>query len=164
MGIIRKKYVVKHNLITEVYLMTVMETTTCFGLYWPSSGCLGNLRASYMHTRARFMGIITALTTARNLSLLWARLIQPSYYHPIPSRSTSIPGRTNSAFFSPKHPHVLLAPPIILLNWSRRSFHAVNRWRHEVNLLEQNLGVDQGFFWTYRLHGVYRDFIFYFPF
>ena len=28
--------------------MTVMETTTCFGLYWPSSGCLGNLRASYM--------------------------------------------------------------------------------------------------------------------
>ena len=37
----RKRYVVKHNLITEVYLMTVMETTTCFGLYWPSSGCLG---------------------------------------------------------------------------------------------------------------------------
>ena len=33
--------------------MTVMETTTCFGLYWPSSGCLGNLRASYMHARAR---------------------------------------------------------------------------------------------------------------
>ena len=33
--------------------MTVMETTTCFGLYWPSSGCLGNLRASYMHMRAR---------------------------------------------------------------------------------------------------------------
>ena len=31
----RKRYVVKHNLITEVYLMTVMETTTCFGLYWP---------------------------------------------------------------------------------------------------------------------------------
>ena len=28
--------------------MTVMETTTCFGLYWPSSGCLENLRASYM--------------------------------------------------------------------------------------------------------------------
>jgi len=37
----RKRYVVKHNLITEVYLMTVMETTTCFGLYWPSSGCQG---------------------------------------------------------------------------------------------------------------------------
>ena len=35
-----KRYVVKHNLITEVYLMTVMETTTCFDLYWPSSGCL----------------------------------------------------------------------------------------------------------------------------
>jgi len=33
--------------------MTVMETTTCFGLCWPSSGCLGNLRASYMHARAR---------------------------------------------------------------------------------------------------------------
>jgi len=47
-----KSYVVKHNLITEVYLMTVMETTTCFDLYWPSSGCLGNLRASYMHARA----------------------------------------------------------------------------------------------------------------
>ena len=46
----RKRYVVKHNLITEVYLMTVMETTTCFCLYWPSSGCIGNLRASYMHT------------------------------------------------------------------------------------------------------------------
>ena len=44
----RRRYVVKHNLITEVYLMTVMETTTCFGLYWPSSGCLGNLRASYI--------------------------------------------------------------------------------------------------------------------
>ena len=49
----RKRYVAKHNLITEVYLMTVMETTTCFGLYWPSSGCLGNLRASYMHARSR---------------------------------------------------------------------------------------------------------------
>ena len=24
-----------------------MKTTTCFGLYWPSSGCLENLRASY---------------------------------------------------------------------------------------------------------------------
>ena len=45
----RRRYVVKHNLITEVYLMTVMETTTCFGLCWPSSGCLGTLRASYMH-------------------------------------------------------------------------------------------------------------------
>jgi len=43
--VIRKMYVVKHNLITELYLMTVMETTTCFGLYWPPSGCLGNLRA-----------------------------------------------------------------------------------------------------------------------
>jgi len=51
--ILGKMYVVKHNLITEVYLMTVMETNTCFGLYWPSSGCLGNLRASYMHARAR---------------------------------------------------------------------------------------------------------------
>jgi len=49
----RKRYVVKHNLITEVYLMTVMETTTRFGLYWPSSGCLGNLRASYMHACMR---------------------------------------------------------------------------------------------------------------
>jgi len=48
----RKRYVVKHNLITEVYLMTMWwKTTTCFGLYWPSSGCLGNLRASYMHAR-----------------------------------------------------------------------------------------------------------------
>jgi len=26
----RKRYVVKHNLITEVYLMTVMETCSCF--------------------------------------------------------------------------------------------------------------------------------------
>jgi len=32
-----KRCIVKHNFITEVYLMTVMETTTCFGLYWPSS-------------------------------------------------------------------------------------------------------------------------------
>ena len=55
----RKRYVVKHNLITEVYLMTVIETTTCFGLYWPSSGCLGNLRASYMHARARGVEIST---------------------------------------------------------------------------------------------------------
>ena len=55
----RKRYVVKHNLITEVYLMIVMETTTCFGLYWPSSGCLGNLRASYMHARARGVEIST---------------------------------------------------------------------------------------------------------
>jgi len=54
-----KKYVVKHNLITGVYLMTVMETTTCFGLYCPSSGCLGNLRASYMHARARGVEIST---------------------------------------------------------------------------------------------------------
>jgi len=55
----RKRYVVKHNLITEVYLMTVMETTTCFGPYWPSSGCLGNVRASYMHARARGVEIST---------------------------------------------------------------------------------------------------------
>ena len=39
--------------------MTVMETTTCFGLYWPSSGCPGNLRASYMHARARGVEIST---------------------------------------------------------------------------------------------------------
>jgi len=57
--ILGKRYVVKHNLITEVYLMTVMETTTCFGLYWPSSGCLRNLRASYMHARARGVEIST---------------------------------------------------------------------------------------------------------
>jgi len=56
---IRKRYVVKHNLTTEVYLMTVMETTTCFGLYWPSSGCLGNLWASYVHARARGIEIST---------------------------------------------------------------------------------------------------------
>jgi len=55
----RKRYVVKHNLITEAYLMTVMETTACFGLYWSSSGCLGNLRASYMHARARGVEIAT---------------------------------------------------------------------------------------------------------
>jgi len=30
----RKRYVVKHNLITEVYLITMMETTTCFGLLY----------------------------------------------------------------------------------------------------------------------------------
>ena len=28
--------------------MTVMETPTCFGLYWPSSGCLGNSRFDYI--------------------------------------------------------------------------------------------------------------------
>ena len=39
--------------------MTVMETTTYFGLYWPSSGCLGNLRVSYMHARARGVEIST---------------------------------------------------------------------------------------------------------
>jgi len=39
--------------------MTVMETTTCFGLYWPSSGYLENLRASYMHARARGVEIST---------------------------------------------------------------------------------------------------------
>jgi len=55
----RKSYVVKHNLISEVYLMTVMETTTCFGLYLPSSGCLGNLRANYMHACARGVEIST---------------------------------------------------------------------------------------------------------
>jgi len=33
--------------------MNVMEKTTCFGLCWPSSGCLWNLKASYMHARAR---------------------------------------------------------------------------------------------------------------
>ena len=55
----RKRYVVKHNLITEVCSMTVMEITTCFGLYWPSSGCLGNLRASYMHARACGVEIYT---------------------------------------------------------------------------------------------------------
>jgi len=36
-----------------------METTTRFGLYWPSSGCLGNLRASYTHARARGVEIST---------------------------------------------------------------------------------------------------------
>ena len=55
----RRRSVVKHNLITELYLMTVMETTTCFGLCWPSSGCLGNLRVSYMHARARGVEIST---------------------------------------------------------------------------------------------------------
>jgi len=39
--------------------MAVMETTTCFGLCWPSSGCLGNLKASYMHSRARGVEIST---------------------------------------------------------------------------------------------------------
>jgi len=55
----RRRYVVKHNLITELYLMAVMETTTCFGQYWPSSGCLGNLRASYTHARTRGVEIST---------------------------------------------------------------------------------------------------------
>ena len=55
----RKRYVVKHNCVNEVYLMTVMETTTCFGLYCPSSVCLGNLRASYTHARARGVEIST---------------------------------------------------------------------------------------------------------
>jgi len=55
----RRRYVVKHNLITEVYLMTVMETTTCLGLCWPSSGWLGTLRASYMHASARGVEIST---------------------------------------------------------------------------------------------------------
>jgi len=39
--------------------MTVMETTTFFGLYWPLSGCLENLRVSYMHARARGVEIST---------------------------------------------------------------------------------------------------------
>ena len=39
--------------------MTVMETTTCFGLYWPSSGCLRNITASYMHALARGVEIST---------------------------------------------------------------------------------------------------------
>jgi len=64
----RRRYVVEHNLITEVYLMTVMETTTCFGLCWPSSGCLGNLRASYMHARAR--GVVVSITVIRYTSVI----------------------------------------------------------------------------------------------
>jgi len=39
--------------------MTLMEKTTCFGLYWPSSGCLGNLRASNVHVRAHGLEIST---------------------------------------------------------------------------------------------------------
>ena len=35
--------------------MTVMETTTCFDLYWSSSSCLGN----YMLARARGVEIST---------------------------------------------------------------------------------------------------------
>jgi len=53
--------------------MTLSETTTCFGLCWPSSGCLGNLRASYMHARARGVEILSSLdnlmmaNTGRNM-------------------------------------------------------------------------------------------------
>jgi len=48
---LRRRYVVKHNLITEVYLMTVMETTTCFGLCWPSSVVFGYIPSpSFTHT------------------------------------------------------------------------------------------------------------------
>ena len=47
--------------------MTVMETTTSFDLYWSSSGCLGNLRASYMHARARGVEISTYAYTGRNM-------------------------------------------------------------------------------------------------
>ena len=36
-----------------------MEATTCFGLYWPSSDCLGNLRASDMHEREHGVEIST---------------------------------------------------------------------------------------------------------
>ena len=49
--------------------MTVMKTTTCFGLYWPSSGCLGNLRASYMHARAR--GVEHVEVACYLISLFW---------------------------------------------------------------------------------------------
>jgi len=56
----RKSYVVKHNLITEVHLMTMRwKQLHFFGLYWPSSGSLGNLRASYMHAHARGVEIST---------------------------------------------------------------------------------------------------------
>jgi len=40
-------WVVKHSCVTEVYLMTVYWTNTCFGLWWPSSGCLGGNLRSY---------------------------------------------------------------------------------------------------------------------
>jgi len=52
--------------------MTVMETTTCFGLYWPSSGCLGNLRTSYMHARARGVEISTYTTGMTHFLDLYA--------------------------------------------------------------------------------------------
>jgi len=45
-----KLYIVKHNCVTQVYLMAKW-TTTCFGPYWPSSGCLKStgLGSYYMH-------------------------------------------------------------------------------------------------------------------
>jgi len=46
-----------------------METTTCFGLYWPSSGCLGNLRVSYMDARARGAEISTYIVVSIAYSL-----------------------------------------------------------------------------------------------
>jgi len=45
-----KWYIVKHNCITLVYLIANW-TTTCFGPYWPSSGCLKrtSLGSYYMY-------------------------------------------------------------------------------------------------------------------
>ena len=56
-----------------------METTTCFALYWPSSGCLGNLRASYMHALAQ--GVVIKYTSVIKLCLttylfLWVTILQ----------------------------------------------------------------------------------------
>jgi len=56
LGKIRSKTQLNHCGVFNNY---VMETTTCFDLYWPSSGCLEDLRASYMHARARGVEIST---------------------------------------------------------------------------------------------------------
>ena len=63
--------------------MTVMETTTCFDLYWPSSGCLGNIRASYMHARARGIEISTPRAHACiQLTLKFPRQPDDGQYRP----------------------------------------------------------------------------------
>ena len=55
----RKKYVVKHNLITEVYFNDCDGNNYMFQPVLAIIRLLGNLRASYMHARARGVEIST---------------------------------------------------------------------------------------------------------
>jgi len=60
-----------------------VEISTCFGLYWPSSGCLGNLRASYKHARARDLEIsIPRARACIYLALKFPRQPDDDQYRP----------------------------------------------------------------------------------